>query len=71
LENIVIWVGPNPNSHGYRIKVSNKPNKIDNKDLFTITIPKFEVIGTVNKSFIDIEKLEDIKKFIEKNIQIV
>lgn len=25
IENVVLWIGPNPKSHGMRIKVSNVP----------------------------------------------
>jgi len=70
LDNIVVWLGPNPHSHGKRIKVSNVPNK-GSRDCFTITIPDMEVIGDVNKSFIDSKKLDQIKEFIKINLQVI
>lgn len=32
IEGVVIWIGPNPKSHGKRVKVSNIPNKISSAD---------------------------------------
>ena len=66
IENVVIWIGPNPLSHDKIIKVSNSSNKFDGKDCFTLTIPDFKIIGTINKSVIDSKKLEKIKEFVIK-----
>lgn len=71
IDNVVIWIGPNPPSHGMRIKVSNIPNKIDGSDCFTLTIPNFKIIGKVNKSFIDNEKIEQIKQFVLLNKEVI
>jgi hypothetical protein len=71
IENIVLWIGPNPQTHGYRIKVSNIPNKISSESLFVITIPELEIIGNVNKKFITKSKIEKIKEFIIKNMQVI
>ena len=71
IEDVVIWIGPNPKSHGRRIKVSNMPKKISSSDCFTITIPKFEIVGDVNTKFIDSVKLEKIKKFISNNLSLI
>ena len=71
IENVVIWVGPNPEYHGKRIKVSNIPNKFDGRDCFTLTIPDFKIIGEINKSLIDDRKLEQIKEFVMLNIDII
>jgi hypothetical protein len=27
IKDVVIWIGPNPKSHGKRVKISNIPNK--------------------------------------------
>jgi hypothetical protein len=71
IEKVILWIGPNPNSHGHRIKVSNIPNKSDGNDFFTITIPDFKIIGKVNKSFIDSKKIKDIIRFIELNMDVI
>lgn len=71
LKDIIIWVGPNPNYHGKRIKVSNIPNKISKSDCFTITIPELEIIGNVNSVFIDNRKLQKIKEFVKLNMEII
>lgn len=71
VKDVVIWIGANPKYHGHRIKVSNIPNKTDGIDLFTITIPDFNIIGKVNKSFIDSKKMKDIKRFIELNKELI
>jgi len=70
IDNVVIWLGPNPHSHGKRIKVSNVPNK-GSRNCFTVTIPELEVIGEINKSFIDSKKLDQIKEFIKINLDVI
>ncbi len=53
LDNIVIWVGPNPDNDIIRIKVCNQPNQPNNYiDTFSITIPDLEIVGKVNEKFI-------------------
>jgi len=71
IKDVVIWIGPNPKSHGKRVKISNIPNKISSSDCFTITIPKFEIVGEMNTNFIDSIKLENIKKFISNNLSLI
>ena len=71
VKDVVIWIGANPKINGYGIKISNIPNKTDGIDLFTITIPEFNIIGKDNKSFIDSKKLKDIKRFIELNKELI
>ena len=39
IENVVIWVGEAPKTHGLRVKVSNIPNKMRIEDSFTIMMP--------------------------------
>jgi len=68
IDNIVIWVGGNPDTHYMRIKVSNVPNKYSNNN-FTITIPDLQVIGNINKQFISGKILEDIKYWIKLNME--
>jgi hypothetical protein len=71
IKDVVIWIGPNPSSHGKRVKVSNIPGKISSNDYFTLTIPKFEIIGEVNNNFIDTPKLDKIKEFLSINLQLI
>ena len=71
VENTVLWFGPNPDSHGYKIKVSNIPNKFDGRDCFTITIPSYNIIGKRDESVITNRILEKIINFIELNIEII
>lgn len=71
--NVVLWIGSvlsKQHSHGNRIKVSNIPGK-GTKDLFTITIPKLEIIGTVNKKHITTKKLNKIFDFIKLNMELI
>lgn len=71
IDDVVIWLGPNPPNHGKRIKVSNKPNSFDTYDTFTITIPDLEIIGDVNTKFIKQSVLDKIYDFIKSNIQVI
>ena len=68
IKDVVIWIGPNPKSHGKRVKVSNIPGKISSSDCFTITLPNFEIIGNINKKFIDSIKLKEVKEFISNKL---
>ena len=71
IKNIVIWIGPNPKYHGYRIKVSNQPNIFRLEDSFTITIPELKVIGDINTKLITTKVFNDIIKFIELNVNLI
>jgi len=71
IENVVIWIGPNPSNHWKRIKISNIPNKFDGKDCFILTIPDFKEIGERDKSVINDDKLEQIKNFVSINIDVI
>lgn len=42
IQNVVIWVGESPKSHGLRVKVSNVPNKMRVDDSFTIMMPSLD-----------------------------
>jgi hypothetical protein len=70
LKDVFIWVGPNPHTLGKRIKVSNIPNKFGKDNCFTITIPKFEIIGEV-ESWITTEHIKDLEKFISINMDLI
>jgi hypothetical protein len=71
IDNVVIWVGPNPGQHWKRIKISNIPNRIDDKDLFVLTIPDFKIIGNVNTKFITSKIMEQIKKWVVDHMQAI
>ncbi len=71
IKDVVIWIGPNPDNHWKRIKISNIPNKISKSDCFTLTIPDFKIIGDVNDKLITSSVLEDIKKFVNLNLQLI
>jgi len=71
IKDVVLWIGPNPEYHGKRIKICNIPNKFAVTDCFTLTIPKFEIIGDVNKKLITSEVLEKIKEFVTINYQLI
>jgi hypothetical protein len=71
--NVVLWIGSVLSSqhiYGNRIKVSNVPSKGTN-DLFTITIPKLEIIGNVNTKHITTKKLNKIFDFIKLNMELI
>ena len=71
IKDVVLWIGPNPEYHGKRIKISNSPNKFNGSDCFTLTIPKFEIIGKVDETFITSKVLEQIKEFVNLNFQVI
>lgn|ERR1035437_7762732 len=71
LENIVIWIGPNPGQHGHRIKIGNKVNSFDGGNNFTLTIPEFKVIGKVNTKLIDSRTMDRIIEFVNMNIDLI
>jgi len=71
IENVVIWIGPNPTSHGKRIKISNVPNSFKLNDCFVLTIPDFNEIGYRDESVIDNKKLEKIIEFVKLNIKTI
>ena len=71
IEDVVLWIGPNPEYHGKRIKVSNLPNKFTMSNCFTLTIPKFEIIGEIDEKFITTKVLNKIKEFVTINYQVI
>ena len=71
IENVVLWIGPNPEYHGKRIKVSNLPNKFTGSNCFTLTIPDFDIVGNVDESFITSKVLNKIKEFVNKNYKVI
>lgn len=71
IENVYIWIGPNPYSHWKRIKVSNVSWKFKKDDCFTLTIPDFKIIGEVNTKLINNDVLNQIKEFVNLNLKLI
>jgi len=71
VKDVYIWFGPNPHFHGRRVKISNVPNKYSKNDCFTLTIPKFKIIGQYNDKLITAEVLEKIKDFINLKLKLI
>jgi hypothetical protein len=71
IDNVVMWVGPNPHSAQKQIKISNIANIIETDDCFTITIPELTIIGYVNKSFITDDIMNQILEFIKLNLDAI
>jgi len=71
IQDIILWIGPNPGQHWKRIKVCNLKNTFDMSDCFTLTIPNFKIIGEVNTKLITTEILEKIKEFVNINYQVI
>jgi len=69
LDNIIIWVGADPKRHTLRVKISNSANRWDPDDNFTITLPKLDVVGNIDKQFISGKMLKNIKSWIKLNIK--
>ena len=53
------------------LRVSNNPEDLSGKDLFSINIDNSQIIGFPNKSFIDEEKINKIISFINKNKSLI
>jgi len=71
IEDVVLWIGPNTEYHGKRIKVSNFPNTFTLTNCFTLTIPKLETIGKIDGTFITTKVLNKIKEFVTINYQVI
>jgi hypothetical protein len=67
IKNLILWFGPNPNSREVRVRVSNNPNDLSGNDIFSIIIPKYDIIGDVNNDFITNDILKSIISYIELN----
>ena len=71
IDGVCLWIGPAPERHGNRIKVSNVPDKFERNDCFVITIPDLKTKGRINAKFITADKLKQIKKWIVKNEDVI
>ncbi len=71
IEGIIVWIGGSKINNNIVLRVSNKPEDLSGKDLFSINIDNFQIIGFPNKSFIDEEKINKIISFINKNKSLI
>ena len=67
IKNLILWFGPNPHSREVQVRVSNNPNDLSGNDIFSIIIPKYDIIGDVNNDFITDDILKSIISYIELN----
>jgi hypothetical protein len=68
IKDLIIWFVPNPHSKEVKVRVSNNPNDLTGNDIFSIILPKYNIIGDVNKDFITDDILQSIISYIEINI---
>ena len=74
LDDVFIWLGDCSMKRGYRIKVSNIPNKsgrMSKSDSFSIYYPDFKTIGKINTKHITKRKLDKIVEFMKVNEQAI
>lgn len=74
LGNIWIWVGEKPGKHGYRVKVSNlsnKPGLMSKSDSFSVTLPQYNIVGTVNTKLVTSKNMAKLMDFIRSNEQLI
>ena len=71
IENITIWIGPDPNSSDKIIKVSNALNDKKGQNCFTMRISNLQTYGYINKNVITDEIMLKIKTFITKNKNVI
>ena len=67
---IYMWIGANKTSHHKRIKISNKRHKFDERDCFSLSIPKFEIVAGSNK-ILNEDELLNVISFIQLNIETI
>ena len=65
LDGVFIWIGKKEPKHGHRIKISNKNDRFDPNDCFSLSIPKYEIVaGEIGKNIK--RKFNDVVNFIKK-----
>lgn len=71
IPNVVLWVGPSPESY-QRVYVVNSPNSYKREeDYFTLSIPDYRIMGRVNTDFITPEVIEKIKNWCNQNMKAI
>ena len=71
IEGVIVWIGGSKINNNIVLRVSNNPEDLSGKDLFSINIDNSQIIGFPNKSFIDEEKINKIISFINKNKSLI
>ena len=71
IENIIIWVGAAPKTHGLRVKVSNFPNKMRIEDSFNIMMPSLDYDPSQVASWITPKIMNKILEWIKLNQQLL
>ena len=67
IEGIILWFGPNPHSREVKVRISNKPNDLSGNNIFSLILPKYNILGNINKELITSDTLSSIIKYIELN----
>ena len=76
IKGVIVWIGgskidDNSGTSGIVLRVSNNPEDLSGRDLFSISVDNFDIIGVPNKSFIDGETIDKIISFITKNKSLI
>jgi len=71
IENVVIWVGRAPTTHGLRIKVSNVPNKMSMDDSFVIMMPSLDYDPKQVADWIGTKTIKKILEWIKLNQELL
>ena len=71
IKDVIIWFGPNPHTREVKVRVSNNPNDLSGNNIFSIILPKYTILGDINKDFITDDILNSIISYIELNKEII
>lgn len=76
IKGVIVWIGgskidDNSGTSSIVLRVSNNPEDLTGRDLFSISVDNFDIIGVTNKSFIDVETIDKIISFITKNKSLI
>ena len=69
IKDVVIWIGPSKEE--FQVKIGNITNDFGGRNCFTLTLPDYRTKGKINRKLITDEVLNDIKKFIEINFEVI
>lgn len=67
IKGVIIWIGGEKINDSPVVRVSNNPEDLSGKDLFSIKVDNYEVIGSPNKYFINEDVIDKIISFIKRN----
>jgi hypothetical protein len=70
IKSLILWIGCKVNNRPI-IKVSNNPEDLTGKNLFSIDIETNHIIGKINKEFINQDILDKIISFININKSLI